>query len=225
MVYVGANDGIVHAFNGAMSGAGASEIFGYIPNALFAGLSSPSARRPSTAWRCWATRHGSPLPGERNTPGNFDVDFTRTYNGSTVGSGTPDWHSILVGGLGKGGRAYYALDITNPAAITAASAASRETVAASKVLWEFTDSRLGFTYGEPVFVKTRKYGWTVILPSGYNNPDGSGYIFFVNPRTGALLEAVSTRMASVRSTRASRTSTPTCSTTRMATPMRSTAGI
>ena len=61
---------------------------------------------------------------------------------------------------------------------------------------EFTDSRLGFTYGEPVFVKTRKYGWTVILPSGYNNPDGSGYIFFVNPRTGALLEAVSTRTAS-----------------------------
>lgn len=196
VVYVGANDGIVHAFNGAMSGAGAgSEIFGYIPNALFAGPSSPSA--PAV--------DGLALLGNTDmdhhflvnaTPGNFDVDFTRTYNGSTVGSGTPDWHSILVGGLGKGGRAYYALDITNPAAITAASAASRETVAASKVLWEFTDSRLGFTYGEPVFVKTRKYGWTVILPSGYNNPDGSGYIFFVNPRTGALLEAVSTRTAS-----------------------------
>lgn len=196
VVYVGANDGILHAFNGAMSGAGAgTEIFGYIPNALFAGPSSPSA--PAV--------DGLAVLGNTDmdhhflvnaTPGNFDVDFTRTYNGSTVGSGTPDWHSILVGGLGKGGRAYYALDITNPAAITAASAASRETVAASKVLWEFTDSRMGFTYGEPVFVKTRKYGWTVILPSGYNNPDGSGYIFFVNPRNGALLEAVSTRTAS-----------------------------
>ena len=28
----------------------------------------------------------------------------------------------------------------------------------------------------------------VIFPSGYNNADGHGYLFFVNPRTGALLE-------------------------------------
>jgi len=55
---------------------------------------------------------------------------------------------------------------------------------------------MGFTFGEPVIAKTRKYGWTVILPSGYNTSDGSGYIFFVNPRNGALLEAVSTRTTS-----------------------------
>lgn len=193
VVYVGANDGMLHAFNGAMSGTGAgTEIFGYIPNALFNGPTSPAADGLALLGNVDMDHHYL----VNATPGNFDVDFTRTWTGSGVGSGTPDWRSILVGGLGKGGRAYYALDITNPATITAASAATRETVAASKVLWEFTDSRLGFSYGEPVFVKTRKYGWTVILPSGYNNADGSGYILLVNPRTGALLEAVSTHTES-----------------------------
>ncbi len=194
VVYVGSNDGMLHAFNGDLTSTNAGqEIFAYVPNAIFSGPSSPAT--PAV--------DGLALLGNPDmdhhflvnaTPANFDVDFTRTWTGSAVGSGTPDWRSILVGGLGKGGRSYYALDITTPATIAAAStAAAKETIAASKVLWEFTDSRMGFSFGEPVIVKTRKYGWTVILPSGYNNADGSGYIFFVNPRNGALLEAVSTK--------------------------------
>jgi type IV pilus assembly protein PilY1 len=39
----------------------------------------------------------------------------------------------------------------------------------------------------------------VILPSGYNNSDGKGYIFIVNPKTGGLLEAVPTATGSVDS--------------------------
>ena len=45
---------------------------------------------------------------------------------------TAVWKTILVGGLGKGGRGYYALDITDPAA--------------PKALWEFTHADLGYTY-------------------------------------------------------------------------------
>jgi type IV pilus assembly protein PilY1 len=63
-------------------------------------------------------------------------------------------------------------------------------------MWEFTDPNLGFTYGEPAVVKTRKYGWVVIFVSGYNNADGQGYFFIVNPRTGALLEKISTGFGS-----------------------------
>jgi type IV pilus assembly protein PilY1 len=93
---------------------------------------------------------------------------------------------MLIGGLGKGGNGYFALDVTNPDDWTT------EAAVASKALWEFTDSRMGNTYGEAVVVKTRKYGWTAVLPSGYNNSDGVGYLFLVNPRTGALLEAIAT---------------------------------
>ena len=69
---------------------------------------------------------------------------------------------------------------------------SNETSAAGKVLWEFSDSRLGYTYTTPSVVKTKKYGWVVIFTSGYTNADGMGYFFFVNPKTGKLLEVVST---------------------------------
>ena len=40
--------------------------------------------------------------------------------------------NILVGALGRGGRALYALDVTNPASFGAAN-----------VMWEFTDPDLG----------------------------------------------------------------------------------
>jgi type IV pilus assembly protein PilY1 len=63
------------------------------------------------------------------------------------------------------------------------------------VKWEFTDSTIGFSYGLPTMVKTAKYGWTLILTSGYNNADGYGYLYFVNPATGALLEKVRTPLA------------------------------
>jgi type IV pilus assembly protein PilY1 len=59
-------------------------------------------------------------------------------------------------------------------------------------MWEFSDSRLGYSYGAPSLVKTRKYGWTVVFTSGYENSDGKGWFFFVNPATGELLEAVAT---------------------------------
>jgi type IV pilus assembly protein PilY1 len=55
-------------------------------------------------------------------------------------------------------------------------------------LWEFTHANMGFSYGQPVIVKTAKYGWVCILTSGYNNADGGGYFFILNPKTGALLE-------------------------------------
>jgi type IV pilus assembly protein PilY1 len=41
-------------------------------------------------------------------------------------------------------------------------------------------------------VKTVKYGWVVALTSGYDNSDGYGYLYLVNPANGALLEKIRT---------------------------------
>jgi type IV pilus assembly protein PilY1 len=106
-------------------------------------------------------------------------------------AGTTPWRTVLIGGLGKGGKSFYAIDVTDPANMTS------EGVVASKVLWEFTDPTMGYSYGAPTVVKTVKYGWVVILTSGYDNSDGFGYLYFVNPRTGALLEKVRTPTASI----------------------------
>ena len=98
------------------------------------------------------------------------------------GGGSSDWHTLLVGGLGKGGKAYYALDVSNPASL------SNETNLATAVKWEFTHTDLGYSFDQPLIVKTAKYGWVVIVTSGYNNTDGKGYFFVIKASDGSLLE-------------------------------------
>jgi len=194
MVYAGANDGMLHGFVGSTG----AEQFAYVPSALFQGPNG-------TPQVDGLAQLGNPNYVHHNyvdaTPAAFDIDmsrtvgFTGTVNYATAG-GTP-WRTVLIGGLGKGGKSYYALDITDPANM------SSESAVAGKVLWEFTDSTMGYSYGIPVVVKTAKYGWVVILTSGYDNADGNGYIYFVNPRTGALLERVQTPSQSIGLTQAS----------------------
>ena len=184
MVYVGSNAGMLHAVNGSLTGSDAgTEVFAYVPGPLYQGATgSPIATGLQS--------RGDPDFTHKYlvdaTPAVFDIDLART-SGS---SGAPNWRSVLVGGLGKGGKAYYAIDVTDPTAF------STEANVAARVMWEFRDTDLGFTYGEPVAVKTRKYGWVFVFGSGYNNSDGKGYFFIVNPRTGALLEKISTTVGS-----------------------------
>lgn len=188
VVFVGANGGKMHAFDGTVPATGTPcagcgrELFAYIPSFVY-GDSATAATRGLAAL-------GNPNYTHRffvdATPQVFDLDFNRTAGAS--GSG-PDWRSVLIGGLGKGGRGYYAIDVTDPDAWVS------EAAVASRVLWEFTDPRMGYSFGDASVVKTRKHGWVVLLTSGYNNSDGRGYLFLVNPRTGDLLEAIATPAA------------------------------
>jgi type IV pilus assembly protein PilY1 len=99
------------------------------------------------------------------------------------------WRTILVGGLGAGGRGYYALDITAPAA--------------PRALWEFchdsalcatSDQDLGLTYATPVITKRASDGrWVVLVTSGYNNVNpgtGRGYLYVLDAVTGNLLQKI-----------------------------------
>lgn len=194
MVYAGTNAGMVHAINGTLTDTDAGkEVFAYIPSAAFDGPTST----PST--------NGLAHVGNPDFKHRFLVDATPLSAdvnlGRTAGSTGTDWRTLLVGGMGKGGKALYALDITKPSTITdKAEGVARENEAATKVLWEFTDPDLGYTYGQPVVVKTRKHGWVVVAGSGYNNRDGKGYFFFINPRTGARLEKIEAPCSACSST-------------------------
>ena len=202
-VFQGANDGMLHAFK-ASDG---QENWAYIPSFFFSGTSKLRDLSKLTAFS-----HQYFVDA---TPGVGDADFWKT-SGSTLTS--PDWRTVLVGALGKGGRGYYALDVTTPTV-------SSEAAAAGKVLWEFPNAgtsgsvtvtttsgtttngltmavnKLGYTYGTPVITKTRAHGWVALVASGYNNGsdsggDGHGYLFVLNLKTGALLHVFDTGVGS-----------------------------
>lgn len=187
MLFQGANDGMLHAFT-ATTGA---EAWAYIPNLVMANLNNLSRKTGFT--------HQYYVDG---TPVSGDVDF-KNVAGAT-GSGT-DWRTIIVGALGKGGRGYYALDVSTPGAVT-------EVDVKNKVLWEFPNSittasdrnaaklNMGYSFGKPIIVKTQAKGWVALVTSGYNNGtnagdsggDGLGHLYVVNPKTGDLLKDIPT---------------------------------
>ena len=192
MVYFGANDGFIHAVNGTETGVDAGkELFAYMPSELLrtgpTGVAALTYKPTDNLPNRFA--HRFYVDGQLVVR---DVDFSRTTQIAATPTPTPtsgqspDWHSVLIAGLGKGGMSYVALDVTNPVAATEA-----EMVTNKRVLWEFTDPDMGFTYGKPVIAKTARYGWVALLPSGYNNPTGpnagKGVLFVVDVKTGTLL--------------------------------------
>jgi type IV pilus assembly protein PilY1 len=194
VVYVGANDGMLHAFDGSITDSTqGQELWAYVPGGVYAGPSGTPYVNGLVSRTYKVFQHFNFVDA---TPVTGDVDFDNA--GGSFSATNSDWHTILVGGLGKGGMSFYAIDITDPTTMTSESAV------AGKVLWEFNQNTIntcpvnicngstatiGYSFGPPLITKTAKYGWVVILTSGFDNSDGIGYFFFLNPKTGALLEA------------------------------------
>lgn len=157
-VYAAANDGMLHAFD---SDTG-QERWAYVPPMVMPNL-----------WRL----------ADENYPNNHRFFLDGPLAVSDIYTGGA-WKTILVGGLGKGGRGYYALDITNPSS--------------PDVMWSFTvadDSNLGYSYGIPMITKLKDGTWVVAVASGYNNVspgDGKGYLYVLNAGSGTLLKTIPT---------------------------------
>ncbi|MHB8744845.1 MAG: pilus assembly protein, partial [Sulfuricaulis sp.] len=160
MIYVGANDGMLHAFK-ASSG---QELYAFVPNSVFSNLINLTKPTYNTAHKFFVD--GSPSAG--------DVKF-----------GDGSWHTILTGGLNNGGNSIYAIDITTPPSTTAT-----EADIAKNVLWEYSDTNLGRTYSRPTTALITTGGgpqFVVIFGSGYNNSNGRPYLYILNAQTGVPL--------------------------------------
>lgn len=173
MLYVAANDGMLHAFDASTGQASSGqELWAFVPRSVFPGLYALAS---------------DDLP----TNHRFFVDGSPEVMDVFIGGA---WKTILVGGLNAGGRAYYALDITDPAN--------------PKGLWEFcTDAslcnvqsnNLGYSYGNAVITKNASGTWVVMVTSGYNNispGDGIGRLFVLDAATGSILNTISTSVGS-----------------------------
>ncbi|WP_231759548.1 pilus assembly protein [Microbulbifer elongatus] len=153
MVYVGANDGFLHGFNASTSGSNAGkEVIGYMPSVL----ASTEEELGLHALTSQTYLH------------KFYVDGTPTVGDAYIGGA---WKTVLVGGLGGGGKGYFALDVTNPSAF-----------GTSTVMWEFTDSsnqNLGYTYSRPQIGRMSNGKWAAIFGNGYNSHTGDAGVFIV----------------------------------------------
>lgn len=172
MVYVGANDGMLHAFR-ASDG---QEMWAYVPKEVHPKLNALA--QPSYT-------HQFTVDGQMTA---WDVEFA-PKSGSTTTDGSTNWRTVLIGGLRGGGKGFYALDVTNPD-LQGSTANEKETDLAGKVLWEFTDPDMGYSFGKPQIGKTESYGWVALLTSGYNNRDGKGYLYVVKIEDGSLIRKI-----------------------------------
>jgi type IV pilus assembly protein PilY1 len=226
VVYVGANDGMLHGFRSGSftaagtfdsSGSGApndgQEVVAYLPGALLesasnsttgcsgsplAAPSNPMAATTSTAQNIHGVipdptggSNGCVAPSldysNQNYGHNFFVDATPGtgdlfYNNS--------WHTWVVGGLGVGGAAIYALDVTNPG--TGTTNNFSEANAATLVIGEWTPAnlacvgdtsgnqcatKLGNSYGTPLIRRLHDGRWALIFGNGLGSAAGDAGIF------------------------------------------------
>ncbi|MFZ6767545.1 pilus assembly protein [Undibacterium sp. Di26W] len=176
MVYVGANDGMLHGFS-AVDG---TEKIAYIPTQVYSNLSKLTD--PAYAHRFFVD--GSPTVG--------DV----FYAGA--------WHSVLVGSLRGGGQGIFALDVTNPSTFTEANAATTVLWEFNDAD-DGTEYDLGYTYTQPMIVKMANGKWAAVFGNGYNNTaadgkasaTGAAAIYIVDIQTGALIKKLYTVTGSV----------------------------
>lgn len=152
MLYLGANDGMLHAFDAATG----QERFAYVPHAVFAHLNQLTT--PTYGHRFFVD--GSPTV----------LDAYANFGALRCGAGATCWRSVLVSGLRRGGQGVFALDVTDPSRFD-------EVHAAKLALWEFTDqddADLGYTYSQPSIVRMANGRWAAVFGNGYNNSEADG---------------------------------------------------
>ena len=189
VVYAGANDGFLHGFR-----AGSFDASGNFVN---------NASTPNDGLEVLAYMPAAALQTIHD-PTNVNLDYSNPQYGHNfyvdASPGTDDlyyadkWHTWLVGGLGPGGAAIYALDITDPS-----SSNFKEQNAGSLVVGEWNPStitcanvsscgsNLGNTYGTPQIRRFHNGDWGVIFGNGFGSSTGDGgiYIMTVDQTTAA----------------------------------------
>ena len=216
VVYVGANDGFLHGFRaGAEDSSGnlittttpndGQEVLAYMPgsilysaaNATVPATLPPNCTDHSHTQSVVQNIHGvTPIIGANPLCVDASLDFANPQYGhnffvdATPGTGdlfyNGAWHTWLVGGLGTGGAAIYALDITNPGNFT-------EGNASSVVLGEWNPStltNLGNTFGTPQIRRLHNGKWGAIFGNGFGSTSGDAgiYVMSIDASSGSPVE-------------------------------------
>jgi len=156
-VYVGANDGMLHAFD-ALNG---NEVWAYIPSLVLGELSKLASRPYAHA---------------------YYVDGDLTVQDAYFAN---SWHSVLLGGLGGGGKGLFALDVTNPDL----SSESSSTGGDKKLLWELSpngDNDIGYIFGASTVAQLNDGKWYAINGNGVSSVNGIAKLVLIELQTGTV---------------------------------------
>lgn len=169
-VYVGANDGMLHAFRADLADTNSGkELFAYVPAGVYSRLNALTD--PAYIHK-------------------YSVDGPPSVGDAYLGS----WKTVLVSGLGGGGKSIYALDISAP-----------DSFGPSNVLWEYSGSAvdtggtgttdvdgMGLTYSQPQIARLKDGSWAAIFGNGYNSTSDKAFLYIVNLSTGVLIKKIAT---------------------------------
>lgn len=175
VIYTGANDGLLHAFDageyklgddpvtGVVEGAthvyysvgNGSERFGYVPGLLLDTIKMIARNSPRTFYYV----DGGPIHAEA---------WLGDGSGTDIDKSEEEWATVMITGFREGGEGYIALDVTDPDA-----GGLDDHGPYPLLLWEFTDAKLGQAWSEPVITRVRVKGATGSGDHcGYDDGDG-----------------------------------------------------
>lgn len=176
-IYVGSNDGMLHAFD-ATSG---EEKFAFIPSAVIPNLNMLT--------------HPEYNYDENEGKHHFYVDGSPIVRDVYINN---EWHTVLIGTLRAGGRSIFALDITDPDNITLLWEFSEGDDLKASRLWDTNDaidpevkSDIGYSFPTPAIARLHaglggdsEGHWAVITGNGYDSASGRAVLFIIDIATG-----------------------------------------
>lgn len=172
-LFVGANDGMLHAFNATKGAADAGkEAFAFIPSQSLkkiGQLASPNYRHQYYVDGQMATSH---------------VAF----------SSTNDWRNVLVGSMAAGGRSVFGLDVSNPSTFSPSSVLWEITPDIHTDMGNVMNVPhiipMYFNYKGVLGVH-----WVALFGNGVNSQTGKPVLFLVDVKTGEVIANLQTARA------------------------------
>ncbi len=166
-LFVGANDGMFHAFN-LSDGI---EKFAYVPYASYeikrtTGISKSENRLAFLS---------DPAYNHR-----FTVDGPPNIGDALINN---KWKSILVASNGAGARGVFSIDVTDTKLLDG-----------NNFKWELTDEQdpdIGFVPGYPHVVQMRNKKWAAIFGNGPDSSDGKAILYIVGIDDGKIIKKMS----------------------------------
>lgn len=171
MLYVGANDGMLHAFDASDGNNGGREVFAYIPEAVYPALG-------------------------RLTEPNYAMNKRAFVDGGISTADVkiePNWQTVLVGSLGAGARGVYALKITDPNLNESSDPVLWEFPNAN-TRPEDRDL-MGYSIAPPAIVERRNGPWVALVSNGFDSPDGQAALIVLE-MAGGTPKALKTQSGS-----------------------------